>query len=167
MSERGWDFGAFMDIYEFDEVIHESGRGGGAYVRFPYDIMETFGAKGRVKIACEFDGVPYRGSIVNMGTGPIIGVLKSIRDKTGKQAGDTVHVKLWKDEEPREVSLPAELEAALGENEQAKKNFDALSFSHRREYACWIAGAKKEETKKNRIEKAINMLEQGKKSPSK
>lgn len=155
-----------MNIYEFDEVIQKSGEhGAGAYVRFPYDLTETFGTKGQVKIACEFDGVPYRGSIVNMGTGPIIGVLKSIRDEAGKQAGDTVHVKLWKDEEPREVTIPAELEVALKANEEAKKNFDALSFSHRKEYAYWIGDAKKEETQRVRIEKAIEMLEQGKKSP--
>ena len=39
---------------------------GGAYVRFPYDIRKEFG-KVRIKVQAEFDGVPYSGSIVNMG----------------------------------------------------------------------------------------------------
>jgi len=74
-----------------------SGRGG-AYVPFPYDVREEFG-KGRVKVHATFDGEPYDGSVVNMGVkNPdgsvcyIIGILKDIRAKIGKQPGDTVHV---------------------------------------------------------------------------
>ena len=56
-----------MSIYEYDAVIKSSEIGkGGAYVPFPYDLREEFG-KGRVKIRATFDGVPYDGSIVNMG----------------------------------------------------------------------------------------------------
>jgi hypothetical protein len=155
-----------MEIYEFDgEILKSDERGAGAFVRFPYDVAETFGTRGQVKIACEFDGVPYRGSIVNMGTGPVIGILKSIRDEIGKQAGDVVHVKLWKDDAPREVIIPEELEVAFKANEEAKKNFDALSFSHRKEYAYWVGEAKREDTQRARVEKAIEMLKQGRKSP--
>jgi hypothetical protein len=85
--------------YEYDAVIlpSESGRGG-AYVPFPYDIREEFG-KGRVKVHATFDGEPYDGSIVNMGVSNedgsvcyVIGILKDIRGKIGKQPGDTVRV---------------------------------------------------------------------------
>ena len=69
--------------FEYDEVIHEVKNKGGAYVIFPWNIKELFG-KGRVKVNASFDGIPYRGSIVNMGVRDdegnicyIIGVLKS------------------------------------------------------------------------------------------
>ncbi|MCL1846622.1 MAG: DUF1905 domain-containing protein [Coriobacteriia bacterium] len=86
-------------IYEYDAVIRPSEIGkGGAYVPFPYDIRKEFGA-GRVKVHVTFDGEPYVGSIVNMGLkNPdgsicyIIGILKTIREKTGKQPGDTIHI---------------------------------------------------------------------------
>ena len=86
-------------IYEYDAVIHPSEAGkGGAYVIFPYDIRAEFG-KGRVKVHATFDGEPYEGSVVNMGVKNesgsvcyIIGVLKDIRGKIGKQAGDVVKV---------------------------------------------------------------------------
>ena len=39
---------------------------GGAYVRFPYDLRQEFG-RGRVRVQADFDGVPYRGSLVYMG----------------------------------------------------------------------------------------------------
>ena len=86
-------------IYEYDTKIRQSEIGkGGAYVPFPYDVREEFGM-GRVKIHATFDGEPYDGSIVNMGVkNPdgticyIIGILKEIRTKIGKQPGDTVRV---------------------------------------------------------------------------
>ena len=86
-------------IYEYDTVIQASEIGkGGAYVMFPYDVRAEFG-KGRVKVHAAFDGEPYDGSIVNMGVkNPdgsvcyILGILKDIRKKIGKQPGDTVRV---------------------------------------------------------------------------
>lgn len=87
-------------IYEFEAVIEPAAERGGAYVKFPYDIREEFG-KGRVKVHASFDGVPYEGSIVNMGIKNgddsvcyIIGIRKDIRKKIGKQPGDTVTVKI-------------------------------------------------------------------------
>ncbi|MCI9124252.1 MAG: DUF1905 domain-containing protein [Eubacterium sp.] len=38
-----------------------------AYVEVPYDIKELFG-KGRLLVNAFFDGVPYRGQVVKMGT---------------------------------------------------------------------------------------------------
>lgn len=89
-----------MKQYEFDAVLHETADNGGAYVVFPWDIRQEFG-KGRIKVTAEFDGIPYEGSIVNMGVrNPdgsvcyIIGVLKSIRNALGKSEGDLIHVRI-------------------------------------------------------------------------
>lgn len=71
--------------YEYDAILHENPDNGGAYVTFPWDLKKEFG-KSRIKAHAEFDGVPYDGSIVNMGLkNPdgsvcyVIGVLKAIR----------------------------------------------------------------------------------------
>ena len=84
-------------IYEYETVIQTANKGG-AYVIFPHDTRVEFG-KGRVKVHATFDGEPYDGSIVNMGVKNadgsvcyIIGVLKEIRAKIGKQAGDSIKV---------------------------------------------------------------------------
>lgn len=84
--------------YEYDAVIHELPEKGGAYVVFPWNIRAEFG-KGRVKVHATFDGIPYDGSIVNMGVKNedgsicyILGMLKSIRTQLGKGDGDTVHM---------------------------------------------------------------------------
>ena len=84
-------------VYEYNTVIHPADKGG-AYVIFPYDIRAEFG-KGKVKVQATFDGIPYDGSIVNMGVKNddgsvcyIIGIRKDIRVKIMKQPGDTVSV---------------------------------------------------------------------------
>ena len=84
--------------YEYDGIIHEVPGNGGAYVIFPWNIQEEFG-KGRVKVHAEFDGIPYDGSIVNMGVKDengnvcyVIGLLKSIRNRLNKGNGDSVYV---------------------------------------------------------------------------
>ena len=88
-----------MKTYAYDAPLHEI-PGGGAYVAFPWDVRAEF-KKGRVKVHAEFDGVPYDGSVVNMGVkNPdgsvcyIIGVLKAIREQLGKRDGDMLHVEI-------------------------------------------------------------------------
>ena len=79
-------------VYEFDTVILKVPDIDGAYIEFPYDVKEEFG-KGRVKVYATFDGEPYVGSLVRMGTPcHIIGIRKDIRAKINKQPGDIVHV---------------------------------------------------------------------------
>ena len=92
-------------IYEYEAVVCDEGRNGGAYVNFPYDIRKEFG-RGRVKVHVAFDGEPYDGSIVNMGVKNadgsicyIIGIRKDIRSKIGKQPGDMVNVTIREQEE--------------------------------------------------------------------
>ena len=84
-------------IYEYATIIQPADKGG-AYVIFPYDVRTEFG-KGRVKVHVTFDGEAYDGSVVNMGVkNPdgsvcyIIGLLKDIRAKIGKQTGDAIRV---------------------------------------------------------------------------
>ncbi|MDE6933989.1 MAG: DUF1905 domain-containing protein [Oscillospiraceae bacterium] len=81
-------------IYTFDAVIRKVPDIDGAYVEFPGDVRQEFG-RGRVKVRALFDGVPYDGSLVRMGTpGHIIGLRKDIRAQIGKQPGDTVRVSI-------------------------------------------------------------------------
>jgi uncharacterized protein YdeI (YjbR/CyaY-like superfamily) len=56
------------------------------------------------------------------------------------------------------VPIPAELEAALRDVAPARERFDALSSSHRKEYAQWVGDAKKSETRVSRARKAIDMI---------
>lgn len=79
---------------EFDAVILRNGEMDAAYIEIPFDVRAVYG-KGRVAVHAEFDGFPYDGQVVRMGTPcHIIGIRKDIRAAIGKQFGDTVHVRL-------------------------------------------------------------------------
>ncbi|XHC26497.1 MAG: YdeI family protein [Phycisphaerales bacterium] len=59
------------------------------------------------------------------------------------------------------VDLPPELAAALKKRAKAKKGYDALTPGKQREYASYIAEAKRDATKQSRIEKILPMIEAG------
>jgi uncharacterized protein YdeI (YjbR/CyaY-like superfamily) len=63
---------------------------------------------------------------------------------------------------PRFEASP-ELEAALESNRRAAEHFAALAPSYRHQYVGWIASAKRDETRRRRIEEAIALLERGEK----
>ena len=138
-----------------------------AYVSIPFDVEKEYGSKGQVKVKATFDGHPYRGSLVNMGTGcHIIGLRKDVRQAIGKQVGDVVQVTIEKDEDERVVHVPDDLKKLLAKNKKAQSFFDSLSYTNRKEYAVWIDSAKKEETKIKRLKEIVPKLLAGKKNPS-
>ncbi len=153
-----------MKKYTFDAEIR-AGAGGGAYVVFPYDAEKELGTNGRVPVNATIDGVPDRGALFRMGTPHhMLGVRKSIRDQIGKRPGDMVAIVLWKDELPREVEVPPELKARM-KKAGVLEFFEGLSVTRRKEYCAWITEAKKDETRTRRLEKALELLSNGVRSP--
>lgn len=148
-----------MKKYEFDAVIIKRDGLDAAFIEFPYDVETEFGVRGQVKVKANFDGIEYRGSLARMGTNcHILGLTQQIRRAIGKQAGDNVHVVVYQDMEERIVDIPDDLTKRLDENYEAKEFFDALSYTSKKQYVSWICDAKKEETRRTRLEKSIRLL---------
>jgi uncharacterized protein YdeI (YjbR/CyaY-like superfamily) len=114
-----------------------------------------------VPIVATSDGVEYRGSIAKMGPEPMLLVRSDVRAKLNKAKGDSVDVTVALDTAPRTVEVPADFAKEL-ERGNARKPFDAMSYSHQREYVQWIEEAKREETRERRIAKAVDMITAGK-----
>lgn len=147
--------------YEFDATI-EAGRRGGALVRVPIDVRQEFGTGGQVKVRATVDGHPYRGSLAPMGGGEhALGVTKDVRAAIGKDVGDDVRVAFRRDTGERTVVVPPELARALADSPAARRRFDTLPFTHRREYAAWVAEAKRQETRDRRAARALERLVDG------
>ncbi len=70
------------------------------------------------------------------------------------------------DYENRTIQIPEELNALLLKDKSAFSFFESLSFTNKREYVEWVAGAKKEETKARRLGTVLEKLVAGKKNPS-
>jgi len=149
---------------EFDAVVQ--GDGTGAWVDVPFDLKETYGKGNLVPIIATFDGrVSYQGSLAKMG-GPCAMLLlrNDIRAQLGDpQPGDAIHVRIDLDSAPRIVTLPDDVAALVTANPDAAAYWETLSPSNRREYATWIAEAKRPETRQRRVEETVARLARGEK----
>ncbi len=152
-----------MNRQEFEVTLLKPPDIDGAYFIVPFNVPEVYGTKAQVKVRGTIDGYPYRGSIANMGEGHCMVVKKEIRQVIDKSAGDTVKVVMDIDTEPRIVEVPEDFQQVLNNNPKAKEIFDTFSYSHKKEYVEWIEGAKKQETRENRIKKAVEMIAKGRK----
>ena len=90
-----------------------------------------------------------------------IGISKANRAVLGADIGDTVDALVELDESPREVGLPPELAEALAADPEARERFDAMAFSHRKEFARWVGEAKREETRQRRVAETLQMARAG------
>jgi hypothetical protein len=124
-------------------------------------VEEAFGSK-RPKVKATIGGEPYRGTLVRMGADyHVLGILKEIRQKTGKNIGDEVEIVIEPDTEPRVVDIPADLGLALRKDAKARAAFQKMAYSHQREYVQYINEAKKPETRARRVAQLIERIKQG------
>ncbi|MEK6755204.1 MAG: YdeI/OmpD-associated family protein [Bacteroidota bacterium] len=65
----------------------------------------------------------------------------------------------------RDIPIPKDFRSVLAKSKKIKERFDSLSYTHKKEYVRWIKSAKKEETRKARLEKAFEMLKKKVKHP--
>ena len=120
--------------------------------------------KGKVPVKAVVAGVAYTGSLMTCGGSQhTLAVVKAIREQIGKGPGDVIAVEVWRDYALRELEVPAFFEKAL-KKEGLMPFFEALSFTNRKEYCRWVSEAKKEETRVRRLEKAMEMLRNGKRT---
>jgi uncharacterized protein YdeI (YjbR/CyaY-like superfamily) len=64
--------------------------------------------------------------------------------------------------EKRDLEIPDYFTSALKKNKKAKATFDQFSYSNKKEYVVWVEEAKTEETRKKRLETAIEWMAEGK-----
>jgi hypothetical protein len=130
----------------------------------PLDARELWG-EARPPVACTVNGHAYRSRLMVYGGETWLGLTNAFRKQAGLSAGDTVEVVIDRDDAPREVDVPPALQAALDGDPQARAAFEKLSFTHRREYARWVAEAMKDETRERRTARALELLRAGTKTP--
>jgi hypothetical protein len=134
--------GAFVLSEEQVQTIGEGAR------RFPARVVTASGAE-------------VRGTITRMGGEFLFGMSRAVRQQTGVEIGDTVTFTITLDEAPREVEVPTDLAAALDDDPKVRAAFDGLAFTHRKEFARWVAEAKRPETRQRRVAQAVEMVREG------
>jgi hypothetical protein len=133
-------------------------------VELPFDAKERFG-RARAPVRGTVNRTSFRTTVAVYGGRQYIGFRKELRDAAGIAIGDEVTIELELDDAPRTVEVPPELESAFAGAPGARAAFDALSYTHRREYATWVAEAKRDETRARRAARAIELLQAGERHP--
>jgi hypothetical protein len=131
-------------------------------IQVPEEIVTALGSGKRPKVRVTIKGYTYRSSVAPMGDVYMIGVSADVRRDAGVAGGDEVDVDLELDTEPRVVTVPPDLAAALDAEPDARKTFGGLSYSNQSWHVYQVEGAKTDETRQRRIAKSVEALKAGK-----
>jgi hypothetical protein len=133
----------------------------------PFDVPEVFGTRARVPVPVpvrgSINGFPFRSSLMPMGGRHMMPVNRTLREGAEVKPGDTGEVVMERDDDLRTVAAPAVLKKALAKNKAAKENWEKRAFTHKKEMAVWIDGAKQEQTRVRRLARVMQVPETGRK----
>lgn len=137
------------------------GKGGWTFAVIEEIAPDKKSRFGWVQVRGTIDGFSIsQYKLMPMGDGNLFLPLRAeIRKAIKKEAGDTVHITLYPDDSA--IEIPGELQLCLEDEPQALRFFTKLSDSEKKYYIQWIYGAKKQETKIDRMAKTIERLSRG------
>jgi hypothetical protein len=144
----------------FRTTILQSGKTATG-IQVPAEVVEALGSGKRPAVRVTINGYTYRSTVAVMGGAYMVGVNAEHRAAAGVAGGDEVDVEMELDTAPREVTVPADLAAALEAEPDARRTFDGLSYSNKSWHVLQVAGAKTDETRQRRIAKSVAVLKQG------
>ncbi|WP_222266343.1 YdeI/OmpD-associated family protein [Modestobacter marinus] len=127
----------------------------------PAEVVTALGAGKRPPVTVSVGGHTYRSTVAPMAGSYWLPLAAEHRTAAGVAAGDTVEVDVELDEAPRVVEVPADLTAALDAEPEARRRFDALSYSNQRRHVLAVEGAKAEATRARRVAAAVATLREG------
>jgi hypothetical protein len=142
--------------------VRPEGTGTWTYLVVPFDTNKEFGTKSQVRVKGTVDGHPFQSTLLPTGGGGHFLVVKSdVRKAIVKEAGETVRVTIEPDSEPRSVKVPKDLLPAIRGDSGASAAFERMAYSHQKAYVDWVEEAKRQETRGERIKKALVMISKG------
>jgi bacteriocin resistance YdeI/OmpD-like protein/uncharacterized protein DUF1905 len=145
----------------FESVVELGGRTATG-IPVPDEVIAALGSSKRPPVTITVNGHTYRTTAVRMGGRFLVPLSAENREAAGISAGEEIVVDIENDTAAREVDLPDDLAAAMDDG--ARAAYDALAFTHRKEWVRWVEEAKKPETRAARIEKTVVALREGRKT---
>ena len=134
------------------------GKGGWTFAAIPEIRKDKHAWFGWVKVRGSIDGYEISDyHLMPVGDGTLILPVKgAIRKVIGKNEGDYVHIILYSQQLPTVV--PEDFMICLQDDKTAFEKFHKLSEPERKELIDWIYSAPRDETKVERIAKALDIL---------
>ena len=133
-------------------------------MQVPDEVVSALGAGKRAPVRVSVGGHTYRTTVASMGGRFLVPLSAENRTAASVSAGQEVDVSIEADVAPREVTVPADLADALAEDHDAQAFFDALAYSHRKEWVRWIEEAKRPETRGTRLAATLEALHAGRRA---
>ena len=130
-------------------------------IRVPDEVVESLGSGRRPAVRVAINGHTYRSTVAVMGGAYMLPLSAENREGAGVAAGDEVDLDVELDTEPRVVAVPPDFAAALDGDQDVRRQFDSLSYSHQRRWVLSVEDAKTPETRQRRIDKAVSTLREG------
>lgn len=127
-------------------------------IEVPDDVVAGLGSHQRPAVRVTIGDYSYRSTVARMGGRFLVPVSAEVRKGAGVAAGDEVDVEVVLDDAPREVTVPADLAAALDALPGARARFDALSYTMRKEHVRAVEEAKAAATRERRIAKTVESI---------
>lgn len=127
----------------------------------PSEVVDALGSGKRPAVSVTINGFAVRTTLGSMSGRVMVPLAAGRRATTGVAAGGEVDVDLELDTVLREVIVPDDFTAALAARRTARKPFDALAYSHRKEHVRAIEDATTAATRERRIDKAVEMSADG------
>src|SRR4051812_14460499 len=132
----------------------------GAFLLTDEQVAEVGGGQKAFPVRVTVNGTSLALRLARMGGENMIGFSKARRAEAGVEIGSTYDVEISLDDGERSVEVPADLASALDAAPDARAAFDALSYTHRKEFARWVTEAKKE-TRAERVSSTVEMVRAG------
>lgn len=125
----------------------------------PFSAVDVFGVRERIPVQGTCNEVAYSGWLNPIGSGQhAYALTKTMARQLRLRVGDTIRVTMELDNTKPLVAAPKDFQDALNANPAAKATFQGYPYSHQREYIEAIEAAKRPDTRRHRIEQAIEML---------
>jgi hypothetical protein len=127
----------------------------------PPEVVEALGAGKKPAVQVTVGGHTYRSTIATMGGRFLLPLSAENRTAARVAAGDVVEVDVDLDTAPRTVEVPTDLAAELDADPEARRRFDALSYSLQRRHVLAVEGAKTDATRERRVAGVLAALTDG------
>jgi len=139
-------------------------HGSGTLLEVPFDVRAVFG-KARSPVRGTVNGHPFRTTVAVYGGRYFLGFPARDPRRGRVRRRRPALDRAGAGRRAAHGRGPAGAGGGARREPEAKAVFDGLSHTHRREYVEWVSGAKREETRRTRLERAVAMLRDGVRHP--
>jgi hypothetical protein len=129
------------------------------FVSIPPEVSLFFTRRGYIPVKGTLNATPIKATLVPVGGGAHrLYINTAMRHAAKVGVGDTIHLRLEIDAEPRFLPVPEQFRRALQKNERAKAAFASMTPSHRNKHLAYLNSLKTPAAPERNIRKVIDSM---------